>query len=55
VAIKSRRYAIVVIFIIAAILTPPDVVSQCILAAPLLALFELALLFMKKEPKPQNV
>lgn len=55
VAIKSRRYAIIIIFIVAAILTPPDIVSQCILAAPLLALFELSLLFMKKESKPQNV
>jgi sec-independent protein translocase protein TatC len=48
VAVKSRRYAIVIIFLVAAILTPPDVVSQCLLAAPLLGLFELALLFMKK-------
>ncbi len=55
IAVKSRRYAIVFIFIIAAILTPPDVVSQCILAAPLMALFELALLFMKKEPAPKQL
>jgi sec-independent protein translocase protein TatC len=47
VAVRSRRYAIVIIFVVAAILTPPDVVSQCLLAAPLLGLFELALLFMK--------
>ncbi|MGI5845687.1 MAG: twin-arginine translocase subunit TatC [Alphaproteobacteria bacterium] len=53
-ALKSRRYAIVIIFIIAAVLTPPDVVSQCMLAIPLIALFELALLFMKKEPKLEN-
>ncbi len=55
VAIKSRKYAIIIIFVVAAILTPPDVVSQCMLAAPMLALFEIALLFMKKEPaKPKN-
>lgn len=55
IAVKSRRYAIVLIFVIAAILTPPDVVSQCILAAPLMALFELALFFMKKEPAPEQI
>lgn len=55
IAVKSRRYAIVIIFIVAAILTPPDIVSQCLLAAPLMALFELALLFMKKEPAPAQV
>jgi sec-independent protein translocase protein TatC len=48
-AIKSRRYAIVGIFIVAAILTPPDIVSQCVLAAPLILLFEISILFMKKE------
>ncbi len=55
IAVKSRRYAIVLIFIVAAILTPPDIVSQCMLAAPLMALFELALLFMKKEPAPEHL
>lgn len=50
--IKSRRYAIVIIFIVAAILTPTvDMLSQCLLALPLCALFEIAILFMKKEPK----
>lgn len=33
------RYAIVLIFIIAAILTPPDVISQMLMAAPLLLLY----------------
>jgi sec-independent protein translocase protein TatC len=47
-AIKARRYAIVGIFVIAAILTPPDVVSQCLLAIPMMALFEISILFMKK-------
>lgn len=35
-----RRYAIVVVFIIAAILTPPDVISQLALAVPTLLLYE---------------
>lgn len=40
---RQRRYAIVLIFIIAAAITPsPDVVSQCLMAAPLLILYELS-------------
>lgn len=35
-----RRYAILVIFVVAAILTPPDVVSQLLMAAPMLVLYE---------------
>ena len=42
--IKHVRYAIVIIFIVAAILTPPDVFSQCLLAAPLLVLYGLSIL-----------
>lgn len=43
----ARRYVIVGIFIIAALITPPDVVSQLILAIPLIILFEIALLLMR--------
>jgi sec-independent protein translocase protein TatC len=44
--VGARRYAIVGIFIIAAVATPPDVVSQLLLAVPLLALYEGTLVFM---------
>ena len=37
---SKRRYFIVGAFVIAAILTPPDVLSQLSLAMPLLALYE---------------
>jgi sec-independent protein translocase protein TatC len=37
---EKRRYFIVVAFVIAAVLTPPDVLSQCSLAIPLLLLYE---------------
>jgi sec-independent protein translocase protein TatC len=37
---EKRRYFIVIAFVIAAVLTPPDVLSQCSLAIPLLALYE---------------
>lgn len=53
-AIKMRRYAIVFIVIIAAVLTPPDVVSQVLLALPMWALFELSILFMKSDNDKQN-
>ena len=37
---EKRRYFIVVAFVIAAVLTPPDVLSQMSLALPLLLLYE---------------
>jgi sec-independent protein translocase protein TatC len=40
----GRRYAIVGAFAVAAVLTPPDVVSQLMLALPLIVLYELALI-----------
>jgi len=40
---KYRRYAIVIIFIGAAILTPPDPTTQVLLAIPLLALYEISI------------
>jgi sec-independent protein translocase protein TatC len=44
-ALKAkRRYAIVVAFIVAAVLTPPDVVSQIALAVPLIIFYEIAIL-----------
>ena len=39
-----RGYAIVGIFVIAAVITPPDVVSQLLLALPMIALYELGIL-----------
>lgn len=40
---KYRRHAIVVIFIIAAILTPPDPFTQILLAIPLILLYEISI------------
>lgn len=51
--VLARRYVIVGVFIIAAIATPPDVISQLMLAVPLMLLFESALLIMRfTEAKP---
>ena len=44
--VGARRYAIVAVFIVAAVATPPDVISQLMLAIPLLLLFESALAIM---------
>ena len=44
----KRRYAIVIIFIIAAIITPPDVISQISLAIPMILLYELAILINRR-------
>ncbi len=54
---RGRRYAILIIFIVAAILTPPDVVSQILMAVPMLILYEVsifvaAIFGRKEEPKP---
>jgi sec-independent protein translocase protein TatC len=42
--VAGRRYAIVAAFVIAAVLTPPDVISQLALAIPLVLLYELSLI-----------
>jgi sec-independent protein translocase protein TatC len=42
--ISARRYAIVGAFAIAAVLTPPDIGSQLMLAVPLIILYEIALI-----------
>jgi len=41
---SKRRYAIVIMFVVAAVLTPPDVVSQTSLAVPLILLFEASII-----------
>ncbi|WP_369970081.1 twin-arginine translocase subunit TatC [Stenotrophomonas rhizophila] len=40
---ESRGYAVVGIFVVAAVLTPPDVVSQLLLAIPMCVLYELGI------------
>jgi sec-independent protein translocase protein TatC len=40
---RYRKHAIVVIFVMAAIITPPDVFSQTLVAIPLLMLYEISI------------
>ena len=44
---KARRYAIVGVFVAAAVLTPPDIVSQFALAIPTLLLYEVSVYLVK--------
>lgn len=47
----KRKYAIVGTFIVAAFLTPPDIVSQIGLAVPILGLYELSILLVRMAEK----
>ena len=50
---KNRKYALLLFFVGAAILTPPDVVTQVMMAVPLMALYELSIVgarFFGKKP-----
>ncbi len=52
---RYRRYAYVGMFIVAAILAPPDVITQCGLAGPLILLYEVSIIAAKiVEPKPRE-
>lgn len=53
---RFRRYAYVGMFVIAAILAPPDVITQTGLALPLIALYEISIFAASMvEPKPVEV
>lgn len=46
--VKQRRLAIVLVFIAAAVLTPPDIISQLSLAIPMLLLYEISVFICKR-------
>ena len=50
--IKSRRYVILLMFIVSALLTPPDVFSLFCLAIPLIILYEISIILAKRMKKP---
>lgn len=52
---SKRKFAILGIFAVAAILTPPDVVSQILMAFPLLVLYEISVLVAKYFGKKEEV
>ncbi len=45
--VKGRKVMIVIIFVMAAIITPPDVVSQIMVAVPMIGLYELSILLSR--------
>ncbi len=52
---KNRRYAIILVFVVAAVLTPPDVLTQMLLAGPLIVLYEISVIvsaLAKPKKKP---
>ena len=52
---KNRKYAILLFFIGAAIITPPDVVSQILMALPLMVLYEMSIIGARIfQPKPSD-
>ena len=51
---KRRRYAIVGVFCFAAVITPPDVISQIGLAFPLIILYEISIYFCKIAEKKRE-
>ncbi|EDY85734.1 twin arginine-targeting protein translocase TatC [gamma proteobacterium HTCC5015] len=44
---QARPYVIVGVFVVAMLLTPPDVISQTLLAIPMLALYETGIIFSR--------
>ncbi|WBL27425.1 twin-arginine translocase subunit TatC [Zunongwangia sp. HGR-M22] len=55
---KYRKYALVIVLIISAVITPPDIVSQIIVAVPVLILYEVSIviskIIYKREIKEKN-
>jgi sec-independent protein translocase protein TatC len=48
---KSRKYALIVIFILAAILTPPDPFTQLLMAVPLIFVYEISITIVRFSEK----
>lgn len=48
-----RRHSIVIIFIVASIITPPDVITQFLIAIPLIILYEVSIIIAKRQIKKE--
>ncbi|MCP4683276.1 MAG: twin-arginine translocase subunit TatC, partial [Desulfobacterales bacterium] len=51
---RKRKYAILMTFVAAAILTPPDVITQCMMAGPLIILYEIGILVARLAKKKKD-
>ena len=52
--VKYRKYALVLVLILAAIITPPDVASQIIVAIPIVVLYQVSIFISRIVVKNQN-
>jgi sec-independent protein translocase protein TatC len=50
---KARKYAIIIIVVVAGVITPPDVISQVIVSIPLLLLYEVSIFLSARVVKEQ--
>ena len=51
---RKRKYAILLTFALAAILTPPDVITQCMMAGPLIVLYEIGIMVARLARKKKE-
>jgi sec-independent protein translocase protein TatC len=51
---QKRKYAILLTFALAAILTPPDVITQCMMAGPLIVLYEIGIIVSRIAQKKKE-
>jgi len=51
---KYRRHSIVVILIISAVITPPDMLSQIIVSIPIIGLYEIGIVVSRRTSKNKN-
>ena len=53
---KKRKYALLLTFVLSAVLTPPDVITQCMMAVPLIALYEVGIIVSRfaRPVKPEE-
>ncbi|SVB48631.1 uncharacterized protein METZ01_LOCUS201485, partial [marine metagenome] len=52
--IKYRKYALLIVLTFAAIITPPDIASQIIVAIPVMILYQISIFISKLVLKKQN-
>jgi len=49
---EKRRHVIVGLLVLAMLLTPPDVITQLLMAIPLILLYEVCIIILKVKQKP---
>ena len=52
--IKYRKFALVVVLILSAIITPPDIASQIIVAIPIVVLYQISIYISKFVTKNES-